>query len=450
MYRYVATTEQVAQRARSPRSNQRLDTFEYGDQMEMSVKQVTDTAGNYHGLQAPGFKLKVLHAEGSRVWGGAMQALETYLRNSDRGRIAHDIAFAHEVPGAERFEELCQHVHHPRAPASPFADRGPTLASRLPRLVEKLPGFKPLRLLKNWPRVQYMRRLIVAGGYNVVHLNDVPEVHDATVIAAWLCRCPVVAHFRNPSRAPEWDRWLGNRCSVLLAINRRLSQDLAAAGVRVPVHTVYDAVEMPAAGADEVQRVRRELAKPGEALIGSVGRLVVQKGYEWFISAAARVLVEFPNARFVIAGDGSERAVLEKQIGSLGLGDRFRLLGHRWDATTIAAAFDLFVCPSLWEGGPLTVVEAMLLEQPVVATDVGFVPEVIEHGRSGLVVPTRDPEALATAITRVLAMKPEERAAMGRAARHSTFRFTDVRLRSAELDDIFLRLAEQPKRGIEG
>jgi glycosyltransferase involved in cell wall biosynthesis len=413
--------------------------------MEMSAKQVTDTAGDSPG--SGGFQLKVLHAEGSRVWGGAMHALETYLRSSDRRRIAHDIAFAHPVPGTERFEELCQHVHDPCAPASPFADRGPTLASRLPRLVEKLPGFKPARLVKNWRRVRDMRRLIIAGGYDVVHLNDVPEVHAETVIAAWLCRCPVVAHFRNPSQAPNWDRWLGSRCSMLLAINRRLSQDLAAAGVRVPVHTVYDAVEMPAAGADEVQRVRRELAKPGEVLIGSVGRLVVQKGYEWFISAAARVLAQFPNARFVIAGDGSERAALEKQIASLGLGDRFGLLGHRCDATTIAAAFDLFVCSSLWEGGPLTVVEAMLLERPVVATDVGFVPEVIEHGRSGLVVPTRDPEALATAITRVLAMKPEERAAMGRAARHSAFRFTDVRLRAAELDDIFLRLAEQALKG---
>jgi glycosyltransferase involved in cell wall biosynthesis len=233
----------------------------------------------------------------------------------------------------------------------------------------------------------------------------------------------------------------------LIAINRRLSQDLAAAGVRVPVRTIYDAVEMPAAGADEVQRVRRELAKPEEVLIGSVGRLVIQKGYEWFIPAAARVLAQFPNARFVIAGEGSERAALEKQIGSLGLGDRFRLVGFRWDATTLAAAFDLFVCPSLWEGGPLTVVEAMLLEQPVVVTDVGFVPEVIEHGRSGLIVPMRDPEALATAITRVLAMKPEERATMGRAARHSASFFTEARLLAAELDDTFFRLAEQARIG---
>src|SRR5512146_116782 len=120
--------------------------------IEMSAKQVTDNVGDYPGSRADGFKLKVLHAEGSRVWGGAMRALEIYLRSSDRHRIAHDIVLAHPVPGAERSKEFCQRVHDPSAPASPFADRGPTLAGRLPRMVERLPGFKPARLVKNWRR----------------------------------------------------------------------------------------------------------------------------------------------------------------------------------------------------------------------------------------------------------------------------------------------------------
>jgi glycosyltransferase involved in cell wall biosynthesis len=133
-------------------------------------------------------------------------------------------------------------------------------------------------------------------------------------------------------------------------------------------------------------------------LVLTVARLESQKGLRHLVAAAEQV----PNATFLIAGDGPERPVLERQIAGLGLEARVMLLGHRNDVPTLLACCDVFVLPSLHEGLPLAILEAMNAGVPVVATAAGGIPEAIRHEQTGLLVPAADPRALAAAIRRIV------------------------------------------------
>jgi glycosyltransferase involved in cell wall biosynthesis len=126
-------------------------------------------------------------------------------------------------------------------------------------------------------------------------------------------------------------------------------------------------------------------------------RLHPQKGHATLLAAAARV----PDATFVLAGDGPLRAELEEKARELGLAGRCVFLGHRSDVADLLAAADLVVLPSLFEGLPVSVLEAMAARRPVVATAIGGTDEAISHELTGLLVAPSDAAALAAAIQRV-------------------------------------------------
>ena len=132
-------------------------------------------------------------------------------------------------------------------------------------------------------------------------------------------------------------------------------------------------------------------------LIGAVARLTHEKGIDRLIRAAPTVVAKCPEVRFVIVGDGPERPLLEAEAGRLGVDAHFHFAGHRADVGELLPAFDLFVLPSLREGLPFAVLEAMSAGLPVVATRVGGVPEAVAEGVTGLLVPADDPDALADA-----------------------------------------------------
>ncbi|MBD3162427.1 MAG: glycosyltransferase, partial [Candidatus Eisenbacteria bacterium] len=169
------------------------------------------------------------------------------------------------------------------------------------------------------------------------------------------------------------------------------------------------------------RRARGEGTGP---VVGTIGRLHRQKGHRDLVEAAVRVLEEEPSCRFTIVGEGEERGALEREIAAAGLGERFSLPGATHDATAALADFDLFVLPSLWEGLPLTLLEAMAAGLPVIASDVDGIPEAVSEGKDGLLVPPRDPAALARAILGLL-RDPDRAARLGAAARRTVeTRFT--------------------------
>lgn len=142
---------------------------------------------------------------------------------------------------------------------------------------------------------------------------------------------------------------------------------------------------------------------PVTLVVGMIARLSEErKGAAYFVEMAAQVARIFPESAFLIIGDGSLRSQLERQATALGVSERMRFEGWRSDFIEALATMDVFVMPSLVEGGPMVVLEAMAMGLPVVATRVGMVPEVIEDGRTGFVVEPADAAALVDSVRRLL------------------------------------------------
>jgi len=136
----------------------------------------------------------------------------------------------------------------------------------------------------------------------------------------------------------------------------------------------------------------------GKPVVLTVARMDRLKGHRYLLEAAASI----PEAVFVLAGDGPERTNLENLAAELGISDRVIFLGQRDDVLELLSDSDLFVLPSLLEGLSLSVLEAMASSKPVITTDIPGMDEIIVDGRSGILVPPEDPEALAGKIKQVL------------------------------------------------
>ncbi|MCX7050010.1 MAG: glycosyltransferase [Candidatus Sumerlaeota bacterium] len=145
---------------------------------------------------------------------------------------------------------------------------------------------------------------------------------------------------------------------------------------------------------------------PKDFLIGNVAELAGHKGHVYLIDAAARVIEQIPNARFCIVGKGELQESLQQRIRERGLQERFRLAGYRDDVEECFAAFNLFALSSHLEGLCTSVIDAMLLGVPVVATRTGGVPDLVLHEETGLLVPPKDPAAFAEAILLMLRNEP--------------------------------------------
>jgi glycosyltransferase involved in cell wall biosynthesis len=170
--------------------------------------------------------------------------------------------------------------------------------------------------------------------------------------------------------------------------------------------------------------LRSELGlAPGTPLVGTAVVLRPQKAVEVLLEAHARLLKSTPDAHLAIAGDGPSRAELERHAGSLQLGGRVHFLGRRNDVDAILRSLDVAVLSSDFEGKPLFVFECMANRTPLVATAVGGLPEMVRDGETGVLVPPRDPEALADAVGRLL-IDREHRASLAAAAADELSGFT--------------------------
>lgn len=150
----------------------------------------------------------------------------------------------------------------------------------------------------------------------------------------------------------------------------------------------------------------------GRPIVGAIGRLTRQKGYADLIRAAETVVDRIPDVCFLIVGDGRLRPRLQSLAEGLGLGDSVVFAGARDDPQSCYRLFDVFAAPSLWEGLPYTVLDAMTYGVPVVGARVGGIPDVVVHGENGLLVSPHDVPALASAILELL-QYPAQRARLG-------------------------------------
>ena len=275
-------------------------------------------------------------------------------------------------------------------------------------------------------------RLIQREQFDVVHTH-MSKAALLGGLAGWLAGAPLVvntAHNLGSIAMPKaWLRalfWVYDKlllsitADAVITVTERLRDQvvsrriLSASRVRAIPNGIR---ARPPIGAAEAREARNALlteidAGPDTLVVGSVARLVWFKGLDALIAAMPSVLRACPDCRLVLVGDGPMRAELEQQASALGVHDRVSFLGERQDVARLLPAFDVFTLPSVSEGMPMTILEAMQASRPVVATSVGGVPELVADGASGVLVAARDPAALAAALIRQLG-DPSLRRSMG-------------------------------------
>ncbi len=242
-------------------------------------------------------------------------------------------------------------------------------------------------------------------------------------------------------------RFVARAASRMVAVSDDIARDLVErVGVRPGgLVTVYNGIDLAAVRRPgEGPRVRRELGlDPDAPVVGAIGNLFPVKGHTYLVQAAARLARDWPDLVVLLCGRPILEAELEAEAARLGVGDRVRFLGFRDDVGALLDALDVFVLPSLSEGLSLSLIEAMAAGTPVVTTAVGGNPELVEDGVTGLLVPPRDPAALAAAVGRLLADRALGRrlADRARARAESTFAVEGMLARYEALYDEMLGAA---------
>lgn len=244
-------------------------------------------------------------------------------------------------------------------------------------------------------------------------------------LAAAMARVPVICSALHSTGWPDGVGRL-NRCltpwtDALIGVARSHGEYLVR-GERFPAEKVVvipNGVDTDRFAPNPARRrgLRNQLGWEDECpLVGIVAALRPEKNHELFLEVAQRVIEALPEARFVVVGDGPRRAALEQLTLDLGLTGRVRFMGTRTDTFSILAGLDVFLLTSRNEASPVSILEALACEVPVVATDVGSVRESVVPDSTGLLAPSDDADALAQSVLRLL-VNPMLRTTMGRAGR---------------------------------
>jgi glycosyltransferase involved in cell wall biosynthesis len=274
---------------------------------------------------------------------------------------------------------------------------------------------------RGWLQVWQMLRGLEA---DILHAH-LPEACWYALPTAWLAGIPVrIAHLQNTHCYwPVKLRWMDRAAATFAtgavacsgAVRNFYQERLHYPAAKVAViHSSVDIQRFRTLSSRIEARQRLNLPKDGLILV-CVASLTEQKGHRYLLEAMREVSAAFPETLLLLVGDGELREQLEQGARQKLLNGTVRFLGRRMDIPLLLAASDLFVLSSLWEGLPLVLAEAAAAGVPAVATNVDGIPEVIDDGVTGLLVPPQNSEVLAAAILTLL-RNPEHRIEIGKRA----------------------------------
>jgi glycosyltransferase involved in cell wall biosynthesis/peptidoglycan/xylan/chitin deacetylase (PgdA/CDA1 family) len=211
----------------------------------------------------------------------------------------------------------------------------------------------------------------------------------------------------------------------VIAVSHAVKRDLMEQGIKPEKITVVQNGIDPNLLKGKKNNNDKELENKDSTIVGTITRLSPQKDLKTFLIMANLVIQEIPNVEFLVIGDGEQREELQTLTESLGLCNHVRFLGYREDARDILKSFDIFALSSLWEGLPIVILEAMAAEKPVVATAVDGVAEVVEHGKTGLLVEPEKPDLLAKSVIELI-RNPNRAKGMGKRGRERLERYFSI------------------------
>ena len=271
----------------------------------------------------------------------------------------------------------------------------------------------------DWRAVRQIEEYIQEDGIEIVHTHGY-KADLYGFLAAWRLGKPVVATCHNWVGGTtalgiynHLDRLALKKFGALAAVSDEVAQRLLDSGVPAEkIKTIANGIDVQAF---EHAQPLPVLSFTNEKVIGMVARLDLQKGFEYLLRAVRELCNTFAGLKVVIVGEGPDRQAIEEMVKEYGLLSNVVLAGQQSDMPAVYAAMDIFVLPSLNEGLPMTILEAMAASRPVVATRVGAISKVINDGENGLLVNPRDTEGLRNAIASLLA-NPERCRQMGEKA----------------------------------
>jgi len=260
----------------------------------------------------------------------------------------------------------------------------------------------------DFPTAWKFSRLIKRLSPDVIHAHD-PHAIAMAALALSLAGTPASALVASRRvdfhlRGNSFSRWKYRQVDCFIAASNAIREMLVADGMPPDrAVTVHEGIDVDHVVAAPPVNVHETFWLPHHApVVGNVAALVPHKGHRYLIDAAHLVVRQIPDARFVILGEGELREHLERQVRDHRLEKHVLLPGFRTDVLGCIKGFDLFVMSSITEGLGTSLLDAMACRRPIVATRAGGIPEIVEDGVNGLLVPPRDARALAAAIVRAL------------------------------------------------
>ncbi|MCX8038312.1 MAG: glycosyltransferase [Candidatus Sumerlaeia bacterium] len=342
--------------------------------------------------------LTILHVDTALDWRGGQAQVEALVHGlAERGHRSVVV-----TPPGSRLAERLGNAHDLAEPVGFAGSDGLVSPSGGWRI-----AFNTTRGEWDWLAARRLRQIAVATRPDVLHAHSALAHAMVWLGCAGRMDVPMVVSRRVDF--PVGGNWLSRRkyrhpAFYYLAISSAIRGVLIQGGVP------SDRIFLVPSGVDPAKftyRTDRSAARrmlgigDGEFLVINVAALVDHKDQATLVRAAEIALREMPSLRFIVLGEGELRPELEAQIVQAGLGDRVRLLGFRNDVEACLAASDLFVLSSHLEGMCTSLLDAMLMEKPIVATRAGGVPDVVVDGETGLLVGIRQHEDLAAAIVRL-------------------------------------------------
>jgi L-malate glycosyltransferase len=362
------------------------------EQMPAQKEPGFDPATANIGTRVSQEPISVCHVISGHVWAGAQVQVRTLLK----ALSGHSDLKLHSIVLEEG--RLAQELRECGTRVKVI----PQYGASLPRLL-----FHSAKFLKN-------------QSVQIIHAHGYKESVLASLLASW-CKIPVQVRTFHGARTPFSGLKLRHRAALFLDrlttkhfVDRNIivSAGLAASMGQeldpAKVSIIQNGIEVATiSSALSVREAKQRLQIPGNAfVVGASARLEEVKRLDLFHAATTHIARELPGTRFVLAGTGSQEKHLKEMFRKSGLEQSVQFLGHRNDIYDVLRAMDLLLITSDQEGIPMALLEAMALRVPVVSRAVGGIPEVMEDGYSGILVPTSEPLALAQAC--LLALRNEE------------------------------------------